>query len=1435
MLYISYFCNPKNNFMNRVSLIIIIIGFAFSKSSFAQITFSKEYGGAYNEDCRWLEQMPDSGFIMTGGSDTYSNGQTDIWLVRTDAYGNTLWTKSIGGPAFDFANMVKPYVDGFVICGVTNRNGNDDAIILKTNLSGTVIWEKVLGGSGIQWFEAFIKTSDGGYAAVGVNTGTGSNGWYDFYLVKFDANGNQLWTKNIGGSDYEIGNSIQETSDGGFILTGQTYSYGSLDGDYYLVKTNSLGVVQWQKTYSQPGIQESHYVQITPDGGFILIGDADDLSNGLGDTDIWMIRTDSLGNIVWDDVYGGTKKDGGKTIENTSDGGFIAAGITRSFGLNNPNYYLLKLDSLGAIEWTKTSYGTVYHDHAYRAIETSDFGFAEAGYFKNSSGFKNYALVKLGPNAGITKDIAVDNIVAPALSLCRSNNVNLSVQLGNYGATNEQNITVNLLVDNGNSVTVLTDTFIGSLLPNATTILNFNQTYDFNTDGVYNLKAYISHRNGDISYSNDTVGITVTVIPPTEEPIPTSGVRCGNGSLTLTAVPAASADSMFWYDAAINGDLVSTGSSFTTPSLNNTTSYYVKSIKGKGAMTGMTSNTLGSGSNNASGHLKFDSRRPFKLVSVVVYPSTAGNRTVELRNSGGTVIQSKTFSLPSAPGGMRIYLDFDVPQGNDLQLGLGSGSDNLFRNNTGAVFPYDVSQVLEIFGTNSSSTTTYYYFYDWYVFVPSQSCESNVVSVQAVIGSSTTNAFDQSRCGNGSVVLAANSVAGVSWYANSSGGSPLSTDDTLVTPSLSSTTTYYLEESGCPNRIAVDAIINAQTAPPAASDVTRCGPGTVTLNATSPDPISWYSSSSNGAIYHTGSTFVTPYLNATTTYYAVAGTICPSTPVGVDAIINSATPPSVTGATACGPASVTLSANSSDPISWFNVSSGGSPIATTNTYTTPVLASPVTYYVEAGTVCPSVRVPVVANVITTDPPVGTNGLRCGAGQVVISAQSLYTVSWWTSPTGGTQLSTGQIFTTPSISSTTNYYAQATNSACNSQRTMVTAAVNITAPPVATSGSRCGSGTVTLTATAADTIHWFSSASGGSPIATGTTFTTPSISTTTTYYAEAGNTCPSTRVSVNAVIYSQSSNPTTTSASRCGTGSLVISAASSDPITWYDAPGGSVVGTGNSFTTPSISSTTTYYAVAGVTGCLSSPVPTVATVNPKPADPSVTNAQHCGASQLTLSASASNPMTWYSQASGGSVLATGPTYTSTFNSTTTVYVESNDDTCSSNRIPVTATINNPPLVNLGPPVVIINQGQTITLDAGAGFSSYLWSNSATTRTINVSTDGTFSVVVTDANNCQGGDTITVDVIYLGINQFDINNSLEVYPNPASEHLTVKLNNQNFKFNLRMYDVTGRIVLTDTHETSGLFNKTYNLSGLSKGVYYLSILSSDGNAVRSIVIQ
>ncbi len=1421
--------------MKRKLFLPILFLLILASASQAQIQFSTEYGGAYNEEGRWMEQLPDSGFIMTGGTSTYSNGQTDMWLVRADAYGNQLWTKSIGGIGFDFANMVKPTpVDnGFIICGLTNSygGGDNDGWLVKTDINGNTLWSTTVGDAGIQELEAVTLTDDGGYAATGISYTTGTQ-YYDVLLVKFNSAGTIEWQTILGGGGFDIGNSIHQTADHGYIIAGQTYSYGTGDGDTYLLKTDASGNEQWHKSITNIGIQETHYVAIDPTGGYMMIADADSLANSLGDTDLWLIKTDANGDTLWTRTIGGNKKDGGKTVEFTSDGGMIIAGITRSFGLINPNYYLVKTDNLGNIEWQNSTYGSTYHDHAYRGIETSDGGFAEVGFFRNAAGFSNFSLVKLGPSGGVNKDIAIDEFITPYTSLCRSNNVPFQLKLTNYGLTSEANIIVTIDINNGTSTTTLRDTLTGTLSSGATNTLTFTPTYNFNVDGNYTLTAYTPHRSSDISYSNDTSIITVTVLPPTSDASTTGAVSCSAASLTLSSTAAAAADSMFWYDAAVNGSLVSTGSSYTTPILASSTNYYVESVKGKGSKVGAVDNSIGAGSTNNTGYLKFDTRLALKIISVKVTASTSGNRIIELRNSSGTVLQSKTINLPV--GDSRVYLNFDVPQGNDFQLGLGSGSGNLFRNTTGASFPYSVSKTIEIYGSSANNNSNYYYFYDWYVFVPYGNCGSNRVPAQAIIGSTTpTTAFDGARCGNGTVTLTASGSL-LSWYDAPTGGTQLATGSSFTTPSLASTTSYYLQVGVCSPRIEVQAIINTQSSVPTASDVTNCGPGTVTLTASSSDPLFWYDAATNGTQVGSGSSFTTPFLNSTQTYYVSAGTNCPSARIPVQAIINAATSPVASDVAACGPISVTLHATSADPVGWYDQQSGGTLLATTYNFVTPILANAVTYYAQSLGACPSSRIPVVANITVAAPPVGTNASHCGTGSVVLSAQSIDPVTWWTASSGGSQLSSGLIYTTPVISATTVYYAQATDNGCTSVRTPITATITNTSAPTSSDVANCGPGAITLTATSADTIYWYSAPTGGTLLSTGASYTTPSLTVTTTYYAQASLACPSPRTAVNAIITSTAADPIVQDTSICGNIAVTISATAANPITWYDIPNGVILGTGSTFTTPALSATTTYYAVAGIPGCISNAVPLTITFNALPADPIVTTASNCGPAQLTVTATSVNPVSWYSAATGGTLLSSTATYTATFNSTTTVYAIANDGTCNSNAIASTITIHTLPAINIGPAVININSGQTVTLDAGVGYTTYLWSNAATTQTITTGIAGFYYVTVTDVNGCQGADSITINVL-ISVNEISLDKSLLIYPSPTTGLFNVFVNDPTLKFELRITDALGKIIATDKHNGSSLYNKLFDFTKLSTGVYFISIISAESTVTRNIIIE
>jgi gliding motility-associated-like protein len=392
-----------------------------------------------------------------------------------------------------------------------------------------------------------------------------------------------------------------------------------------------------------------------------------------------------------------------------------------------------------------------------------------------------------------------------------------------------------------------------------------------------------------------------------------------------------------------------------------------------------------------------------------------------------------------------------------------------------------------------------------------------------------------------------------------------------------------------------------------------CGSGPVTLKATASNAgVNWYSSNSGGDPIATGNSFTTPAISTTTSYYVdVTSGSCPT--VLRREVIATINPiPTITSTTPnsrCDSGSVALAAAASGgTINWYNVPTGGAPLASGTTFMTPILATTTTYYVDAienGCTSPT-RTAVIATVSNSPAITSTSSAaRCDAGTLTLGAvASTGSINWYNVATGGTSIGTGTAFTTPSIGSTTTYYAEASTAACKSiTRTAVTATVTIT-PTISstTPNSRCDSGTLNLEATAtAGTINWYDVSTGGVLLATGTTFTTPSISTTKTYYVTViVNGCKSpTRTAITATVNNSPTVSSTSPSSVCGSGTVTLAAtASAGNINWYDAStGGSLLFTGNSFTTPSINSTRTYYAEAVLNECKSPRIRVTAAVYP----------------------------------------------------------------------------------------------------------------------------------------------------------------------------------------------------------------------------------------------
>ena len=238
-------------------------------------------------------------------------------------------------------------------------------------------WEKTFGGANLDLGYSVKQTSDGGYIITGRTTSFG-NGGSDVYLIKTDGNGNELWNKTFGGTEDEQGYSVQQTTDGGYIITGRTESLGNGGSDVYLIKTDGNGNELWNKTFGGSNFNEGLSVQQTTDGGYIIAGN----TSSSVDDNIYLIKTDDNGNELWNKTLGGTEDDLGYSVQQTTDGGYIVIGETTSFVNGYYDVYLIKTDGNGNELWNKT-FGGIYHDVGYSVQQTNDGGYIITG--KNSS------------------------------------------------------------------------------------------------------------------------------------------------------------------------------------------------------------------------------------------------------------------------------------------------------------------------------------------------------------------------------------------------------------------------------------------------------------------------------------------------------------------------------------------------------------------------------------------------------------------------------------------------------------------------------------------------------------------------------------------------------------------------------------------------------------------------------------------------------------------------------------------------------------------------------------------------------------------------------------------------------------------------------------------------------------------------------------------
>lgn len=384
-------------------LFFIFLLFFFSSQLYSVATFEKTYGGTGSDIGKSVHQTFDGGYIIVGNTNSFGAGGTDIWLIKTDSLGDTLWTKTFGGTGNDCAEQMEKTSDnGYIIIGSTESRGagKSDIWLIKTDFSGDTLWTRTFGDTGNETGMAVQQTADRGYIITGYiyQDSLGYQG--DLLLIKTDSLGDTLWTKLY---DWGIGTSICQTPDLGYMIGGRNgcdlffmktdsagdsiwtniFQWGSAYtgvmgncvkltpdmgyiqvGIYYdlmknaftemfCVKLDSSGTIGWWKSFctttgpSGSTGTEAFYVDVNPDTTYIITGIID--HHYSGKFDLALLKINSNGDSIWAKTYGGDSADAGYWVKRTFDGGYIITGYTNSFGTGGQDIYLVKTDSVGYV------------------------------------------------------------------------------------------------------------------------------------------------------------------------------------------------------------------------------------------------------------------------------------------------------------------------------------------------------------------------------------------------------------------------------------------------------------------------------------------------------------------------------------------------------------------------------------------------------------------------------------------------------------------------------------------------------------------------------------------------------------------------------------------------------------------------------------------------------------------------------------------------------------------------------------------------------------------------------------------------------------------------------------------------------------------------------------------------------------------------------
>lgn len=387
LVTVNYFMK-NTRYLFLYLLLVLLLKVHGAAAQAPGIAWQKTVGSLGTDVSQCVQQTPDGGYAVLGMTtdQTFAGPEDEYFnidVTRLSATGDVLWRRLYGGLGNDFGYTIRNTVDGgFIVAASTSSTDNDvtaglggyDVWVLKLSAAGDIEWQKSFGGPGNEAAFDIRQTTDTGYIFVGRTSSanghvTENKGGFDMWVVKLTPTGALQWQHTFGGTADDNLMSVMQTSDGGYIVAGDTYSAnGDITGshgseDYWVAKLSASGSIEWKKCYGGANADYAQSVRVTPDGDYIIAGGSNsvdgDVTGNIGAGDMWIVKLSATGGIAWQRCYGSTANDAANSIEVTADGGFIVAGwasggnmnVTGFTGLRD--YWLVKLSETGALQWQK--------------------------------------------------------------------------------------------------------------------------------------------------------------------------------------------------------------------------------------------------------------------------------------------------------------------------------------------------------------------------------------------------------------------------------------------------------------------------------------------------------------------------------------------------------------------------------------------------------------------------------------------------------------------------------------------------------------------------------------------------------------------------------------------------------------------------------------------------------------------------------------------------------------------------------------------------------------------------------------------------------------------------------------------------------------------------------------------------------------------------